>query len=212
MTTPHPHAARRRAPSQHRSRDTVDAICAAATAILVEEGITAFTTNAVARRAGVSITSLYAFFPNKWSIVHELSERFERLRGDYIDEVFAQLATADDWRALIGELWRRLAELRVSVPGGVALRQALGATPELVEIDREQSRRAAAAFADAILARRPDLDPADVARAAWASTISAGTLLDDICWTGAIDEPKLAVALELTIRSMAPYMDPAPAP
>jgi len=65
----------RKMPSQERSRFTVDAIIQASTYILMEKGWKGFTTNAIAERAGVNISSLYQFFPNKEAIVAELQRR-----------------------------------------------------------------------------------------------------------------------------------------
>uniref|UniRef100_UPI001C6746A1 TetR/AcrR family transcriptional regulator n=1 Tax=Marinomonas lutimaris TaxID=2846746 RepID=UPI001C6746A1 len=47
----------------------------ASTYILSESGWRGFTTNAIAERAGVNISSLYQFFPNKESILAELQKR-----------------------------------------------------------------------------------------------------------------------------------------
>lgn len=65
----------RKVPAQERSRLTVDAIIQASTYILTEVGWKGFTTNAIADRAGVNISSLYQFFPNKEAIVAELQKR-----------------------------------------------------------------------------------------------------------------------------------------
>src|ERR1017187_3771063 len=65
----------RRDPAQERSRQTVDAIVEAAGRLLVEHGRLGVTTNAVAERAGVSIGSLYQYFPNKEAIFAALQER-----------------------------------------------------------------------------------------------------------------------------------------
>jgi AcrR family transcriptional regulator len=54
---------------------TVDAIIEAAGQLLVIKGRAAVTTNAVAERAGVSIGSLYQYFPNKEAIFAALQER-----------------------------------------------------------------------------------------------------------------------------------------
>lgn len=62
-------------PKQARSQATFDAIVQACAWILVEEGYAAATTNRIADRAGVNIASLYEYFPNKESIVAELTER-----------------------------------------------------------------------------------------------------------------------------------------
>jgi AcrR family transcriptional regulator len=65
----------RKLPEQDRSRATVDMIVAAAARVLVKNGYDAFTTNRVAEKAGVSIGSLYQYFPNKEALLSELMRR-----------------------------------------------------------------------------------------------------------------------------------------
>lgn len=65
----------RKVPEQDRSRQTVKAIVEAAAHILIKHGYDAFTTNRVAERAGVSIGSLYQYFPNKDALLSELMRR-----------------------------------------------------------------------------------------------------------------------------------------
>lgn len=65
----------RKVPQQSRSATTVEAIVEAAARILEERGPKGLTTNAVADVAGVSIGSLYQYFPNKDAIVRALIER-----------------------------------------------------------------------------------------------------------------------------------------
>ena len=65
----------RKHPEQDRSRATVDTILSAAAHVLVKAGYEAFTTNRVAERAGVSIGSLYQYFPNKDALLSELMKR-----------------------------------------------------------------------------------------------------------------------------------------
>lgn len=203
-----PYARRRRVPSQPRSRDTFEAVCDAAAAILAEHGLEGLTTNRVARRAGVSITAVYAYFPDKWAIVHELSERFERLRVDYIAERFATITTEPDWRGVMQETWDALVRYRIEVPAGMALRHAVHATPRLRQIDLEGTERAVTAFALAMMARRPDLDPERAYQVAWTATIAVGPILDDVCADGTIHEAKLAEGKRLMLGYLAPYLDP----
>ena len=54
----------RKSPAQSRSRATVEAILDAAAHILVTQGFAAASTNRIAEKAGVSIGSLYQYFPN----------------------------------------------------------------------------------------------------------------------------------------------------
>src|SRR6185503_3042990 len=65
----------RKRPRQARSRETVSAILAATSRVLVKHGFDGLTTNAVAEAAGVSIGSLYQYFPNKEALVAGLIER-----------------------------------------------------------------------------------------------------------------------------------------
>ena len=62
----------RKAPRQARSLATVSAIVEAAARILEERGHEGFSTNAVAERAGVSVGSLYQYFPRKDAIYKRL--------------------------------------------------------------------------------------------------------------------------------------------
>jgi AcrR family transcriptional regulator len=65
----------RKSPVQRRSSQTVDAVLEAAARILETRGLAAWTTNAVAERAGVSIGSLYQYFPNRDALTVALIER-----------------------------------------------------------------------------------------------------------------------------------------
>lgn len=65
----------RKSAQQQRSAATVEVIVEAAARILETAGAAGFTTNAVAERAGVSVGSLYQYFPNKDAITRALIRR-----------------------------------------------------------------------------------------------------------------------------------------
>lgn len=65
----------RKIPRQGRSRATVDAILDACAEGLVGRGYEALTTNAISERAGVSIGTLYEYFPNREAIAAALAGR-----------------------------------------------------------------------------------------------------------------------------------------
>jgi AcrR family transcriptional regulator len=81
----------RKRPKQARSADLVAAILDAAVQVLAKEGAGRFTTARVAARAGVSIGSLYQYFPNKAAILFRLqSDEWRRnaeLLRDIIEDV-----------------------------------------------------------------------------------------------------------------------------
>jgi AcrR family transcriptional regulator len=62
----------RNLPSQERSRQTVEAILESTARILTERGFDGASTNLIAQKAGVSIGSLYQYFPNKEAVVGAL--------------------------------------------------------------------------------------------------------------------------------------------
>jgi len=78
----------RKAPRQPRSAETVASIIEAAAQVLETEGLEGFNTNSVARRAGVSIGSLYQYFPGKDALTVALM-RSETKR--FYDEAAAAL-------------------------------------------------------------------------------------------------------------------------
>ncbi|MCJ2074006.1 TetR family transcriptional regulator [Methylobacterium sp. J-030] len=96
MTAPaSPRISRRKQPQQARSASVVTAILEAAIQVLAEVGARRFTTARVAERAGVSVGSLYQYFPNKAAILFQLQ--------------------TDEWRDTTA-LLRRLLEDRTRAP------------------------------------------------------------------------------------------------
>ncbi|HEX7129149.1 MAG TPA: TetR/AcrR family transcriptional regulator [Rhodanobacteraceae bacterium] len=65
----------RKIASQSRSRATVDALVEATARILVQEGFDKTSTNRIAEVAGVSVGSLYQYFPGKDSLVAAVIDR-----------------------------------------------------------------------------------------------------------------------------------------
>ncbi len=70
----------RRTPKQQRSRQTVDFVLDAVQLVIKRHGTGAITTNRIAEAAGVSVGSLYQYFPDKRAIFTALHDR-------HVDEV-----------------------------------------------------------------------------------------------------------------------------
>jgi AcrR family transcriptional regulator len=78
-------------PKQKRSQDLVDAILEASTRVLSLNPLKELTTNKVADLAGVSIGSLYEYFPNKDSIVVAIMDkRMQKILDEFNDALAAQ--------------------------------------------------------------------------------------------------------------------------
>lgn len=156
MTTLRP----RKQPTQPRAVETVACILEAAAQILETQGRAEFNTNAVAERAGVSIGSLYQYFPGKDALLIALMQREKARFGDDAAAALAQPTGREALRRVIA----------------AAVRQQLGRA-ELarlldVEEERPEARREVdgkSGFGELLrqVLARPDLPPQpDLARAA----------------------------------------------
>lgn len=96
MDRPNP----RKQPLQSRSGETVNAIIEATARILESEGRDRLTTNHIAEKAGVSIGSLYQYFPNKEAILAELLRRERSVLLEDIKQV-ASIANKMDLETVI---------------------------------------------------------------------------------------------------------------
>lgn len=85
-TRPRKHA------SQERSRATVDALIEATARILVKEGFDKASTNRIAQVAGVSIGSLYQYFPCKEALMAALIDRHNQEINQVVRDELAQAA------------------------------------------------------------------------------------------------------------------------
>jgi AcrR family transcriptional regulator len=117
----------RKRPRQHRSKATVDTILTATARILIKLGFDGLTTNAVAEAAGVSIGSLYQYFPNKEARVAALIEDQLDIKNTAILAELARVAVLP-----IGEAVRAMIELTI---------QSYAAQPELKRVLLEQVPR-----------------------------------------------------------------------
>src|SRR5213082_1988183 len=72
--SPRPRTIPRKRPRQDRSKATVDAILTATARILMADGYDRASTNRIALAAGVSVGSLYQYFPSKEALVAALVE------------------------------------------------------------------------------------------------------------------------------------------
>ena len=157
----------RKHPKQARSAELVGAILEAAVQVLVKDGAKRFTTARVAERAGVSVGSLYQYFPNKAAILF-------RLQSDEWRQTVALLRTVlEEDRSPPLERLRTLVHVFIrSECDEAALRAALEEAAPLYENAPEavESRTAARHSLDAFL-REALPDASDETRA------SAGYLI-----------------------------------
>ncbi len=194
----------RKAPSHARSGATVAAILEAAARILERAGLNAFNTNAVAALAGVSVGSLYQYFPNKQALLAALVAR-------EAEDIHATVATVADTATTLP----LAAGLRRIVAAAIARqtrRRDLARILDFVEAGLPalpETQRAGAALLGAVssfLARHAaSLPTHDIATAAADCVLVARALIDGATERGPIDPTMLE---DRVVRTLLGYLAP----
>lgn len=103
----------RKKPRQARAAVTLDAIFEATIQLLVAEGPQRLTTTRVAERAGVSVGTMYQYFPHKQALIYALNARYLEILAEKIEAVCRSCrgTTLDESvTALIDTYWRAKTE------------------------------------------------------------------------------------------------------
>lgn len=90
-TAPTPQLVSRRKPGQQRSIVTVNAIFEASIQVLLTDGMHQLTTTRVAERAGVSVGTLYQYYPNKQALLYAVLERHLDSVADAVEVAAGQM-------------------------------------------------------------------------------------------------------------------------
>jgi AcrR family transcriptional regulator len=151
----------RRKPTQERAQVTVEAMLDAAVKLLKRGGSSSITTNRIAETAGVSIGSVYQYFPNKRAIFIALHERHISQVDRVIQRRMVESAEAP-LEELIASLIDGMVEAHTVDPELSELLQS--EVPHRADGTRDFSVRLHGAFRNALashareLGRRIDLD------------------------------------------------------
>ncbi|SFT44991.1 TetR/AcrR family transcriptional regulator [Mesorhizobium sp. YR577] len=94
----------RRAPTQQRSRERVERILEVASALIATTGSDAMRMSEVAENAGISIGSLYQYFPDKGAILRTLAERYNAQGRECIEAELADVRDMAGLRVAFGRL------------------------------------------------------------------------------------------------------------
>lgn len=99
-------------PRQARARATVEAIVEATTQVLLERGYERFTTAHAAERAGVSVGSLYQYFPNKAALAAAVIDRCcEDVVAAFEQALASRKAASGRSRALLADCVRAMVDV-----------------------------------------------------------------------------------------------------
>lgn len=151
----------RKLPRQARARVTFEALVEACAQLLARDGYAPLTTNAIAERAGVSVGTLYQFFPNRDAVIAALIRRRLLATLPAVQDSMQASRAADDaldWlvRHLVGRV----------VAGREVLRALVRDVPFFWDL-AETRETLAGVFATAEAALRGTRLPAGRPEAAW---------------------------------------------
>jgi AcrR family transcriptional regulator len=180
-SSPRPATAPRRRPVQARSTQLVAAILKAAVRVLEREGAQRFTTIRVAEAAGVSVGSLYQYFPNKQAILYRLQVDEWQRTGETLDTILSdgELPPPQRLRALLRAFFRSECE---EAPLRLALDAAAPSYHDAPEsrAGRRRSQRIVGTF---VAAAAPDASPSQrrfAARLLFMTMTSLGKQLSEL--------------------------------
>nr|WP_316641436.1 TetR/AcrR family transcriptional regulator [uncultured Roseateles sp.] len=159
----------RKSPRQSRSQATVNTILDATARVLVERGYAATSTNAVAERAGVSVGSLYQYFPNKDALILALRARHSAQMESVIQRSFEGVTAENLDEALVGVIHTVVEAHRVEADLHQALDQRFGEMNPMSG-PSEADRRISELLATALLRYRSEIKVDDIRLAAYVLT------------------------------------------
>jgi AcrR family transcriptional regulator len=149
----------RKEPSQQRSRERVERMLAAARNLIAERGSDAMKMGEVAERAGVSIGSLYQFFPDKSAIIRALAERFTADSRACIETALNDVSDERGLRAAFTELVDTYYAIWLAEPVMRDIWSGTQADKTLRELELADSRASAETLVRVWQRLRPDADP-----------------------------------------------------
>ena len=139
---------RRKTPSQARSRQRVELILESTRALLREQGLSAFTTTAIAEQAGIPVSSVYQYFPDKKAILVAIYE-------DYLSDIREIYAEFEDPKyeamgseQVVDKMFKAILQQETEDRIEDALEKAIHLYPELNEVDRRHRELTADIMAD----------------------------------------------------------------
>jgi AcrR family transcriptional regulator len=150
----------RRAPQQQRSRERVERILLSAKGLIERSGSDAMKMGELAEQAGISIGSLYQYFPDKAAVIAALAERYNEEGRACIRDGLAGVNDAPGFRRAFGELIDIYYGLFLAEPVMRDIWSGTQADKSLQQIDLLDSRENGV-LVSAVLERvYPDADPA----------------------------------------------------
>ncbi|CEJ11967.1 Nucleoid occlusion factor SlmA [bacterium YEK0313] len=174
----------RRRPSQTRSKERVERILTVARELIAARGSEALRMAEVADAAGVSIGSLYQYFPDKAAIIRTLAERYNLQEQACIQAALDAVNDAAGLRRALAGLVDDYYALFLAEPVMRDIWSGTQADPSLRDIDLAETRLLGDMLAAALIRLQPEADAEELRISAFLTMHMAGATV------------RLAIALE----------------
>jgi AcrR family transcriptional regulator len=145
----------RRAPAQQRSRERLERILSVASDLIARKGSDQVKMSEVAELAGISIGSLYQYFPDKSAIIRTLAERYNAASRQCIADALSQVRNLDGLRAAYASLVDQYYEMFLAEPVMRDIWSGMQTDKQLMAIELTESRANGALLADAMARVHP---------------------------------------------------------
>lgn len=200
---------RRRAPLQQRSLVRDRQILDTTAELLEDVGFDSLTTILIARKLGISVGTLYHYYPNKHAILHALA-------GQWLEEVEKALDEIERWKLTdmsLGGFVEQLIDRQHSVyreqQGILHLVQAMFSVPELRELDQRHDALVIARMSSAFVRYGLQGSASELSRVARAYLeLTHALLLVIVNQNGIRARRTLNDLKRLTICLLEPYLNP----
>lgn len=146
----------RKAPVQARSRERFERILSSALELIVERGADPVSMREIAVSAGISIASLYQYFPDKPAIIATLCERCNADTLEYTQALLEDVDTIAGFKGAILKLTDGQFQRLIEDPTNLALWRASQSDPRLQASDDEDEAAHAALVCEALRRIAPD--------------------------------------------------------
>ncbi|WP_394845763.1 TetR/AcrR family transcriptional regulator [Pendulispora brunnea] len=175
-----PAIAPRKQPVQARSHATVEAILQATVRVLTKVGYDRTSTNKVAEAAGVSVGSLYQYFPSKEALAVALAERYHERLFAVMFERLREVATLPIHDAVRSVIWAIVDAHRADPVVHRILTEQIPRIGKLGEILKDIEVRATPIVRQYLEARQREIRVKDLDAAAYVVVVTVQVLADRI--------------------------------
>lgn len=187
----------RRLPTQARGQQSRDLILRAAADVIEAEGLDRLTTKRIATAAGVSVGSVYQYFPNKEAVVCALTLQWLDLIRSKMDAMHPRNSGITDLQAYMELMFSEIRGVYVSQPGLDPMINALYAMPSLHQLVQDHDKAVAASMASAFKLLVPQADPLEVEALSYTLIVLVHELITEML----LRRPALRKQIEAQLRA-----------